>query len=115
VGFEGICRERVKIASGDFGVSMDPLFPARLLMILGIFVLGVGVFRGKYTMSNYFELKKSYQTLSSAVESLKDQNEKLATEIENISASADYARKVLRDKYHITDEGEEIIFVDGKE
>lgn len=94
---------------------MDPLLPGRFLMMLGIAVFGMGVFRGQYTMSNYFELKKSFETLSGAVESLKDQNEKLATEIENISASSDYARKVLRDKYHITDEGEEIIFVDGKE
>lgn len=94
---------------------MDPLVPGRILAILCIAILGMGVVRGQYSMKNYFELKKSYETLKSAVDDLTEQNEKLAIEIENIAASPDYARKVMRDKYHITDEGEEIIFIDGKE
>ena len=94
---------------------MDPMLPGRVLAGLCITVLAMGIIRGQYTMKNYFELKKSYETLKSAVDGLKDQNEKLAVEIENIAASPDYARKVMRDKYHVTDDGEEIIIIDGKE
>ncbi len=94
---------------------MDPMVPGRVLAGLCITVLAMGIIRGQYTMKNYFELKKSYETLKSAVDGLKDQNEKLAVEIENIAASPEYARKVMRDKYHVTDDGEEIIIIDGKE
>lgn len=94
---------------------MDPMLPGRVLAGLCITVLAMGIIRGQYTMKNYFELKKSYETLKSAVDGLKDQNEKLAVEIENIAASPEYARKVMRDKYHVTDDGEEIIIIDGKE
>ncbi len=94
---------------------MDPMLPGRFLAGLCVAVLSMGVVRGQYTMKNYFELKKSYETLKSAVDGLKEQNEKLAVEIENIAASPDYARKVMRDKYHVTDDDEEIIIVDGKE
>jgi cell division protein FtsB len=97
------------------GVLVDPMVPGRVLAGLCITVLAMGIIRGQYTMKNYFELKKSYETLKSAVDGLKDQNEKLAVEIENIAASPEYARKVMRDKYHVTDDGEEIIIIDGKE
>lgn len=94
---------------------MDPMLPGRVLAGLCVAVLCMGVVRGQYTMKNYFELKKSYETLKSVVDGLREQNEKLAVEIENIAASPDYARKVMRDKYHVTDDDEEIIIVDGKE
>ncbi|MGC5189163.1 septum formation initiator family protein, partial [Escherichia coli] len=58
----------------------------------------------------YFEIKKSREVLRQTVASLEQENETLAGEFERIRTSPSYARKVLRDKYHLTEEGEDIIF-----
>ena len=48
--------------------------------------------------------------LEEAVVGLKAENEHLAGEIIQIKESKAYARKVLREKYHVTDENEKIIY-----
>jgi cell division protein FtsB len=44
------------------------------------------------------------------VDKLKADNQELSEEIRKIKSSPAYARKVLRDKYHVTDANEKIIF-----
>lgn len=73
-------------------------------------MLANGVLRGSQSVQNYFELRSNLDIMESTVDSLKGQNEELKKEIHKLKTSPDYARKVLRDKYHVTDPGERIIF-----
>jgi cell division protein FtsB len=66
--------------------------------------------RGEHSVSTYFSLKESQKVMSVAVTKLKAENSKLADEIVKLKKSKNYAKKVLRDKYHLTEEGEKIIF-----
>lgn len=73
-------------------------------------VIAVGVFRGETSVGKFFSLSKSKVILEEAVVGLKAENEHLAGEISQIKESKAYARKVLREKYHVTDENEKIIY-----
>ena len=57
-----------------------------------------------------FELKENHTILSKAVNELDSEIQYLKDEIHKLNVSPEYARKILRDKYHITDENEEIVF-----
>lgn len=81
-----------------------------LLIILALISLNLGLFRGSITIDRYFDLKKSQNVLSTAVDRLKAENDALSLEITRIKSSPSYARKVLRDKYHVTDPDEDIVF-----
>lgn len=82
----------------------------RILFLMGMITLGFGIIRGESSIRTYFELKKSRKVLAETVQALKSQNSNIALEIDKIKTSPEYARKVLRDKYHVTDENEKIIF-----
>lgn len=73
-------------------------------------VLIVGVVRGRSSIGAYFKLKESARKLEAAVAALEAENREMQMEIERIKSSKSYARKVLRDKYHVTDSDEKIIF-----
>jgi cell division protein FtsB len=73
-------------------------------------VLMVGVVRGRSSIGAYFKLKESARKLEVAVAALEAENREMQMEIERIKSSKSYARKVLRDKYHVTDTDEKIIF-----
>jgi cell division protein FtsB len=73
-------------------------------------VLMVGVVRGRSSIGAYFKLKESARKLEAAVAALEAENREMQMEIERIKSSKSYARKVLRDKYHVTDSDEKIIF-----
>ena len=77
---------------------------------LGCLVITIGMLRGESSIHGYFELKKSRDVLKQTVESIKAENASLGDEIMRIKKSPSYARKVLRDKYHVTDENEDIVF-----
>lgn len=62
----------------------------------------------KYT--NYLKLIKSKEVLEEAIAKLEAKNNYLEKEIERIKNSKSYALKVLRERYHITEENEKIIF-----
>lgn len=81
-----------------------------LLLLFGVFVLCVGMFRGESTIDSFYKLKKSHNILQEAVASLENQNKSLKLEIMKIRKSSDYAHKVLREKYHLTEKGERIVF-----
>ncbi|MEZ4743613.1 MAG: septum formation initiator family protein [Bdellovibrionota bacterium] len=73
-------------------------------------VILIGLFRGEHSIASYFALRESQTVLAEAVDKLKQENSGLEQEILKLKKSKSYAKKVLRDKYHITDEGEKIIF-----
>jgi cell division protein FtsB len=61
-------------------------------------------------VKDFLELEKSRGVLSTAVDKLKEENELIAEELNKIKSSPSYAKKILRDKYHVMDEDEDIIF-----
>lgn len=80
------------------------------LLFCGAMVLTIGIMRGQSSISLYFELRKSRDTLRETVEGLRRENVALEDEITRLRNSKSYARKTLRDKYHLTDPDENIIF-----
>jgi cell division protein FtsB len=81
-----------------------------LILGFGAAVLGIGMVRGESSIYNYFELRESREVLASTVAELEKENTGIAMEINKIKRSSSYARKVLRDKYHVTEKGERIVF-----
>lgn len=82
----------------------------KLMMLAAIFVLLISGFKGKSSVMDYFELLESRKSLQNSLESMKYEIRNLETEIERIRESPDYARRVLRDQFHVTEEHENIIF-----
>lgn len=74
----------------------------------GVVVLGVT--RGETSLSRYRQLKSSRAVLEKTVEALRQENAALTNEIGKLKESPAYARKVLRDKYHVTEPDEDIVF-----
>jgi cell division protein FtsB len=73
-------------------------------------VIVIGVLRGQTSIASYFSLMKSKGILESTVDGLRAENARLSDEITRIRESKSYARKVLREKYHVTEDGEKIIY-----
>lgn len=83
---------------------------AGFLYLFATAVITIGIMRGETSIGRYFSLAKSKTILQEAVTELETENTNLATEIERIKESKSYARKVLRDKYHVTDDDEKIVY-----
>ena len=83
---------------------------AGFLYVYATLVISVGVFRGETSIGRYFSLIKSRAVLEEAVSGLRTENSRLSEEISRIKQSKEYARKVLREKYHVTDEDEKIVY-----
>jgi cell division protein FtsB len=81
-----------------------------VILATGVAVLCMGMVRGETSISSYLELKRSRDVLRSAVENLEAQNTEIELEISKIKKSSSYAEKILRDKYHVVEEGESIVF-----
>ena len=94
---------------------MHPMVTSKLWLCLilgfGLVVLGLGMIRGESSIATYFELERSEEILLLTVNNLELENRQLALEIMKIKKSGNYARKILRDKYHVTDANERIVFV----
>ncbi len=75
-----------------------------------IVVLLVGISRGRVGFHEYFDLLASQDVLDHTITKLEQENEQLTGEIHKLKSSKNYAKKVLRDKYHLTDENENIVF-----
>jgi cell division protein FtsB len=80
------------------------------LLVLAAIVLNVGIVRGSSTLDTYLNLRKSRDVLTNSVDRLRRENDELSTEIMRLKKSPNYARKVLRDKYHVTEQDESIVF-----
>ena len=83
---------------------------ASILLIGGLLVLANGFFRGSQSIQTFMDLRQNLNIMDATVTDLQDENEKLQNEIHKLKTSPDYARKVLRDKYHVTDPDERIMF-----
>ncbi|MCX6124847.1 MAG: septum formation initiator family protein [Proteobacteria bacterium] len=82
----------------------------RILYMWATLVFAVGIYRGETSVSRYISLKDSEVILSKAVEEIARENQRLGLEIFKLKQSKDYARKVLRDKYHATEADEKIMY-----
>ncbi len=67
-------------------------------------------FRGSSTIEKHFVLKDRKQKMTRAVEMLETHNHELEKLVAKISRSEVYAKKVLKDKYHMTEEGERLVY-----
>ncbi len=85
-------------------------FFAAILLVFGVVVLVTGMLRGGSSLRTYWELRASRDILQETINNLKNQSENLQLEITKIKQSSDYAKKVLRDKYHVTEPNESIVF-----
>lgn len=81
-----------------------------LLLIFGIIVLAVGIVRGHSSLTHKYRLERSAVVLRQQLDQLQAENKALADEINKIKNSPSYARKVLRDRYHLTENDENILF-----
>lgn len=66
--------------------------------------------RGESSLQTYVELQRSQEVLGKTVNKLEDENRSLSQEIYKLKNSKEYARRVLRDKYHVTDADESIVY-----
>lgn len=82
--------------------------------LLGLFylVLILGMFRGERSLSNYVALHHKKQLLATTVSSLEANIHHLSQEIHRIENSPEYAKRILRDKYHLLAEDEHMLLFD---
>ncbi|MCX6117649.1 MAG: septum formation initiator family protein [Proteobacteria bacterium] len=80
------------------------------LFVWATLVLLLSMYRGQSSVSLYLSLKDSEVVLSKTVDALRAENIRLEGEIHKIKTSKDYARKLLRDRYHITELDEKIVY-----
>jgi cell division protein FtsB len=90
--------------------KLSPGLWAGVLLGAGVVVLNLGMMRGDLSVETYFDLKKSRDILKETVEGLEAENESLSYEIMRLRKSPSYAKKVLRDRYHLTEPNEDIVF-----
>ncbi len=83
---------------------------AALLLLAAGLIVGLGMVRGSSSVERFFDLRHSRDVLHTTVDGLRTENGALASEIMRLKQSPSYARKVLRDKYHVTESDENIIF-----
>jgi cell division protein FtsB len=86
--------------------------PSGILVLLFCCVIANGIIRGGSKVTSYFQLAKSEKVLAETVANLEKENADIALEIKKLRESPEYARKVLRDKYHVTDKDEKMILLD---
>ncbi|MDE3270082.1 MAG: septum formation initiator family protein [Pseudomonadota bacterium] len=82
----------------------------RLLIAFGIIVLLIGVWRGESSLTHSYHLRRSAETLRQHIDQLTIGNKRLAAEIDRLRNSPSYAQKILRDRYHLVEDDEDIVF-----
>lgn len=82
----------------------------RVLLLFGVIVLLVGVWRGENSITHSYHLQRSAEILRQHIAQLTAGNKRLADEINKLHNSKSYAQKVLRDRYHLVDDDENIVF-----
>ncbi len=82
----------------------------QIILVSFTAVLIIGISRGKTGIKDFFTLRQSRDVLANAVNKLDLENKTLKDEVMKIKKSKSYARKILRDKYHVVDSDETIVF-----
>lgn len=81
-----------------------------MLLAWGIAVIALAMFRGESSFDGYLALVKSRDVLHGTVGQIAFENAAMQSEILKLKESPSYARKVLRDKYHVAEQDENIVF-----
>lgn len=81
-----------------------------LLVLAAAIVVSIGLVRGSSSFASHSALTQNRDVMRHTVQALKAENANLQQEIQRLVKSPSYARKVLRDKYHVTDQDEDIVF-----
>ena len=79
------------------------------LMVFAMAVLALGSYRGETSLRSYLSLLNSEKVLVHTVGLLSSDIKRLEKEIAMTKTSSVYVHKLLRDKYHITEKGEQIL------
>lgn len=85
----------------------------KFLLLLATFVFFVclnSAIRGPSSFKQYWTLQERKETMVSAVERLEIKNKILEETIQKLKKSQSYAKKVLKDKFHTTEEGERLVY-----
>lgn len=82
------------------------------LFLIASLLLWANFFQGKTSFSDYLALQKSQGRLKEAVIALDEEIKLLEEEIHKLEVSKDYAKKKLKERYHLTESQESIIFFD---
>ncbi len=88
---------------------LNKFFSAVCFSFLGL--LTIGIVRGSVDTLRYFELKKSLTELQQATHELKNENKNIEIEVLNIKTSPQYAKKILKDRFHMTEDNEDLVFM----
>lgn len=80
------------------------------LILAGVLIVNIGMVRGSSSYASHGEQVKRRDIMRGTVDHLRKENEQLQDEIQRLLRSPNYARKVLRDKYHVTEPDEDIMF-----
>lgn len=85
--------------------------PPYFLLLMGfvMVVLAIGTFRGETSWRTYLSLRESQKVLAHTVDTLSSDINRLENEIARTKSSPEYVHKLLRDKYRITEKGEQIL------
>ena len=89
---------------------LEPKYMVPGFFVAALAVLNIGIVRGDSSVRQFVDLQESRDVLAKSVQGLEDENERIEGEIGKLKESPDYARKVLKDKYHVTTDNEKIIF-----
>lgn len=81
-----------------------------ILLMWGVAVIALAMFRGESSIDGYWTLVKSRDVLRGTVGQIAAENAAIQNEIIKLKESPNYARKVLRDKYHVVEQDENIVF-----
>ena len=83
----------------------------RIVILLSLGTLTFGVIRSQNSWDTYQKLTKGRDVLKKHVTDLELETQNLSQEIERLKTSPIYAKKTLKDKYHETEQQEELILM----
>ena len=86
-----------------------------LLLGFGVVVISTAIIRGGTPVKAYFQLRQSRDILQRSNQDLVRENSALSLEIEKIEQSSSYAKRLLKEKYHVLEPGEKIVFFEDGE
>lgn len=75
-----------------------------------VFLLGIT--RGNNNALVYYQLREKKISLELRISEITKSNSTIGLEIARIKELPEYARRTLKDKYHTTEKGEKLVFID---
>jgi cell division protein FtsB len=88
--------------------SSDRFF-FKCLIFLTASLLAWGTFHGETSFADYFFLKEKRDLYKKKIQALEAETQSIALEIERVEGSEAYAKKILKDKYHVLADGEKVL------